>query len=127
MGTALCKELDFDGNGKIDKAQFSNMMNNAKLRAYFGVQGLDIKDAEGFFQMLLEISGDSEVEIGHFVDGCMKMRGGATSLDMQALAFESRILAKRQKEFFRRLAWRISLLEEKLFAKLDANSQAFEL
>merc|ERR1712232_588792 len=98
--TTLCNDLDKDKNGTIDAEQFQTMLNNShKVRSYFNVMGLDIKDASTFLSTLVELGDGGEVEISAFVEGCMKMRGTATSLDLQTLAYETRQFLKMQRRF----------------------------
>merc|ERR1711924_47215 len=76
------------------------MGTNDGVKAFFHSQGLDIKDAEMFFKMLKDAEHEGEaVEIDAFIDGCMKMKGGAKSLDIQALRFRLRGMRKAQAEF----------------------------
>merc|ERR1719329_1116472 len=67
---------------------------------------LDPKDAEIFFAMLASISSEGsdldpmselEVDINAFVYGCMNLRGPAAGIDLQALMFETRIMAQHIK------------------------------
>merc|ERR1712113_828690 len=63
------------------------------MKAYLSCSGLDIRHAEIFFDMLASSSSEEEeVSIDAFVDGCMKMKGEATSLDMQVLLYKTKVI-----------------------------------
>jgi hypothetical protein len=93
----ICNDLDVDGNGYISEEEFLAQIQNvgSKLRTYMGALGLDKKDAELFFWMLKSANFNMAVEIRSFVAGLVKLKGGATSLDMQALVFQTRIIHRR--------------------------------
>merc|ERR1712151_249507 len=86
--------------GIIDAENFAEHINHGRLKAYLSVLGLDIKDAEIFFGMLQSASSNGEVEVDSFVDGCMRLKGWATSIDMQSLVFETKVIHKTQRQFF---------------------------
>merc|ERR1712007_297987 len=60
------------------------------VQAYFATLGLDVHDAQMFFKVLTRASGRAEVSIEEFVDRAVKMKGEATSLDLQGVACEVR-------------------------------------
>jgi hypothetical protein len=91
-------QVDTDNTGTISVDEFRQSLNS-KLKAYFAIMGLDIKDAEMFFEMLSSMSDNQEVAIDDFVIGCMKLKGTATSLDLQSLIFETQLIYKNQKQF----------------------------
>jgi hypothetical protein len=108
--TQLFQEMDNDGSGKMCEAEFLRVIDaDPKVKAFFNAQGLDIKDAEMFFRMLQDAEHEGEaVEIDAFVDGCMKMKGSAKSLDIQALRFRLRGLRKAQTEMADKMDWLLS-------------------
>lgn len=67
-----------------------------KLRDFFNVRGLNLRDAHIFFRMLASVS-DSKDEVHYktFVHGCLRLQGLATSLDLQAFHFEVKDLLSR--------------------------------
>jgi len=97
----LCSVLDHDNTGFINIDDFHDLANG-KLRAHLMVLGLDIKDAEMFFGMLAEVNRSKYVEVNDFVAGCMRMRGFATSLDLQGLIYQTnhqtKVLLKEMKQ-----------------------------
>jgi len=94
----LGQEIDVIGSGTIKATDFYSKIGNDKLKACLQVLGLNINDAQLFFQMLC--TTDDEVDIDEFVKGCMKLKGGATSIDMQSVLFQTRLIHKTQQIFF---------------------------
>jgi len=93
----LCRlsvEMDTDATGTISKGEFTDFLQRGKLRAQLSVLGLDIQDAEIFFEVLSHASDGGEVLIEDFVRGCMRLKGLATSIDMQTLLVGFKMLQK---------------------------------
>merc|ERR1711862_399392 len=82
-----------DHKGTISWEEFNTVLTDPALKAHFDVRGIDIKDAHGFFDMLttLDGEGNTEVEIETFVAGCLRMKGMATSVDLQTLRYEVKL------------------------------------
>jgi len=92
----LCHQMDEDASGTITWSEFEEALNKGTVSTHLAAIGLDVHDAEMFFEMLASISGSDEVNIDDFVLGCMRMKGGATSIDMQMLAYQARLLQRGQ-------------------------------
>ena len=96
----LCHEIDADGNGTISWEEFEVMIHDKRVRAYFAMLDLDVKHAEQFFLTLSDKAESCNVGIDFFVEGCMMMKGKATSIDLHMLSVQLRVVEKHQKEFF---------------------------
>jgi hypothetical protein len=115
--TNLCAEHLDSGDGTIDPERFANAMaENGSMRAYLEALGLEVFDVDLFFRMLQEASPETDVPIDSFVQGCMRMRGNASSLDMQALSFQS-------KADYRSLARKLGRLEKRLEELLASDEE----
>lgn len=95
----LFASLDADSSGKISKAEFENAIDTAEVLALLDIVELDARDARLFFAMLLAACEPScaqgvepGVDIDMFVDGCMKMKGSATSIELQCLSFSMKLM-----------------------------------
>merc|ERR1711920_1067206 len=102
--------------GKISLDEFVHAMEDPKFRYFFEVRGLDIKDAEMFFNMLTAVSGEDEVDISTFVSGCLGMQGTASSLDLQTLSFELKVLHISHQNFLKCFASEMSVIRADLAA-----------
>jgi tRNA A37 N6-isopentenylltransferase MiaA len=49
---------------------------------------------------LLDEDGDHVINVGEFVDGCLRLKGAPRAVDVSQLLSEHRQLAKKQKEWF---------------------------
>merc|ERR1712125_121703 len=91
----VCKEMDINQDGYLDKNEFARYLKHGKLGAYLSVLGLDIREAEVFLKVLTKAAADAPIHIEDFVEGCLRMKGTATSLDMQALIFETKLIRRQ--------------------------------
>jgi voltage-gated sodium channel len=94
---AIMEEMDLDGDGTISEAEFFQQMQlkNGKLQAYLESVGVHAADAEHFFSMLKSASLGHGVETVAFVEGCLQLRGEASSLHLQAVATEVKNMHKK--------------------------------
>jgi len=106
----LCQEIDTNGDNSIDFHEFKLLMSNAKVRSYFELKGLGIKDASSFFRMLSEVSPTDKVEIDSFISGCMKMKGFALSVDLLSLGFETKLMKKHQENMFNDVSRKLDMM-----------------
>ena len=49
---------------------------------------------KGFFNLLLSVSDTGTVDISHVVDACMELKGSATSVDLQCVSYEVRLIRR---------------------------------
>merc|ERR1712050_192725 len=69
--------------------------------------GLQVNDIQMFFQMVARTGPSGKIDIEHFVEGCLAMKGGATGLDVQKLLFDATTMMEN-----------IEALEEKCIARI---------
>jgi len=91
----LVMEMDSNRDGKITWEELVSYLRDDKVATFLASIGLDIQDAEVFFKMLSDISDSEEVDMDTFVHGCLRMKGNATSIDMQSLAYETKIIHEK--------------------------------
>merc|ERR1711862_37170 len=67
-----------------------------------------------FFHMMCEAGGaeNEAVDLESFVQGCLRLQGVASSIDLQTVAHEAKLMAALQKKFF-------AFVEES-FTRVDA-------
>jgi len=97
---SLLSSADTDRNGKLSVEEFRQKLSQPKVLAQLAAFGLNVKDAQMFFELLLAESSEQDgLPLDHFVDGCLRMRGSATSIDLQLLHFRVAVMAKDNFEF----------------------------
>merc|ERR1712151_856022 len=72
--------MDVDKNGVVTFNEFRKAMESSAMVAYMENVGLTIRDVEHFF-IIVAGGLDKEINVENFVDGCMSMKGMATSLE----------------------------------------------
>eukprot|EP00747_Dinoflagellata_sp_TGD_P092494 gnl/TRDRNA2_/TRDRNA2_165429_c1_seq1.p1 gnl/TRDRNA2_/TRDRNA2_165429_c1~~gnl/TRDRNA2_/TRDRNA2_165429_c1_seq1.p1 ORF type:complete len:351 (+),score=73.71 gnl/TRDRNA2_/TRDRNA2_165429_c1_seq1:213-1265(+) len=93
----LCRGMDSDNSGTISWKEFKTHIRDKKVKAYLAAIGLDISDAQMFFETLAVTSGSGNVDIESFVQGSMRMKGLATALDMQCVMCQNKLMFKHHK------------------------------
>merc|ERR1712176_1255998 len=107
----ICEALDIHGTGKVDHDAFMDAMQNDLMVAYMGSVGLEVHDVELFFAILVESTEVTHgVDIERFVEGCMAMKGNATSLDLQRQLYETRRLYNHMTEMEQTLMDKVDML-----------------
>jgi len=108
--------MDQDGSKTISPKEFQKSLESDHTRAEFMLCGLDIQNAEDFFQLMQKLSNDHEVEIEKFVAACMMMKGGASAIEQNKMLMEARDFQHRVAEHF----FRIKHWQSDVIRKLDA-------
>jgi len=92
--TKIFEEADTDGSGTLSWEEFEAHLQDHRVTAYLQSLELDVSQARALF-VLLDLDESDEVPIDKFIDGCMRMRGDAKSIDVNMLLYENeKILAK---------------------------------
>merc|ERR1711937_184734 len=68
------------------------------MMAHLRAIGLEVNEALGLFK-LLDVDETNEVSIQEFVVGCMRLKGGAKSIDLATLMYENKRTMERFKTF----------------------------
>eukprot|EP00929_Paragymnodinium_shiwhaense_P116556 TRINITY_DN8618_c0_g3_i1.p1 TRINITY_DN8618_c0_g3~~TRINITY_DN8618_c0_g3_i1.p1 ORF type:complete len:677 (-),score=127.11 TRINITY_DN8618_c0_g3_i1:238-2268(-) len=95
----LCQRADIDKSGTLSREEFENFMGSHLIKEFFYIRGLDIKNARHFFELMNQVTEADEVDLEQFVGSCLRVRGAATSIDLHMLAYESRCMALKLKDF----------------------------
>ncbi|CAJ1353287.1 unnamed protein product [Effrenium voratum] len=113
----LCEELItfFSSRSEddcISPKAFRSMAEDASFRGYLTANGIDIKNIQIFFSMLASAMEDGEdVDIHLLANACVRMRGFATSIDLQSLSFETKIMHRKQVDMVKVLAKHLKRVE----------------
>ncbi|OLP93492.1 hypothetical protein AK812_SmicGene24609 [Symbiodinium microadriaticum] len=76
-------QTDEDGVPRVGMEEFRHLVENSDFRSYLQTRGIDIKNAETFFKMLVELHGEPTIDAITFANACVRMKGAATSIDLQ--------------------------------------------
>merc|ERR1712125_274061 len=87
-------EMDTDESGTVCLAEVKEFFKDERVQSYFHALGLDTHDAERLFSLLDE-DGSGELSLDEFLDGCLRLKGPARSIDVYTLMYESRKLNNR--------------------------------
>merc|ERR1740121_1440278 len=85
------KSLDTEQTGVITWETFQENLEHVKVKAYFQALDLEISQAKAFFEML-DTDGSDAVGIDEFIEGCVRLRGGARSVDVNMVLLHIRKL-----------------------------------
>jgi len=84
----IFQQADEDGSGVLTQAEFEKCLEgNQWVAAYFSGLDIDTSDASTIFT-LMDIDGSGELSIDEFVEGTMKLKGSAKSIDIFSLMFD---------------------------------------
>merc|ERR1711879_806347 len=111
-------ELDKSGKGIISLKDFEEALYTSHMMAHLSVLDLDVKDAEAFFLVLASASERAEVDINTFVEGCLRLRGAATSIDVQQLVAQNREIQRNLYQIQQEFCDRLAMIWKELPAKL---------
>eukprot|EP00413_Alexandrium_margalefii_P002315 CAMPEP_0204519758 /NCGR_PEP_ID=MMETSP0661-20131031/4900_1 /ASSEMBLY_ACC=CAM_ASM_000606 /TAXON_ID=109239 /ORGANISM="Alexandrium margalefi, Strain AMGDE01CS-322" /LENGTH=228 /DNA_ID=CAMNT_0051525273 /DNA_START=29 /DNA_END=715 /DNA_ORIENTATION=- len=110
----MCRKMDSNNSGTISAEEFHRHIGTNEMRCSFSVLGLDIRNAQEFFDMLAFIGDDDEVDIESFVQGCLRMRGSATGIAQQNLIMETRLLRRSQCELFQSFSRELKEIKQRM-------------
>merc|ERR1712032_240522 len=75
------------GSGTLSWEKFQRHLRNPEVMAYFASLDLDVSNAHRLFR-LLDTNNNNEVGVREFLDGCMRLKGEAKSIDVNMLVYE---------------------------------------
>ena len=84
---AIFQDFDQNGNGAISWAEFKLALEDERMHAFLNALELDMSDAVKVFQILASEKTGS-IEESDFLLGCLRLRGGATTVDMVRMQME---------------------------------------
>merc|ERR1740121_2042188 len=86
-------QADADCSGMLSWEEFRAHLDDNRVKAYFQTLDLDIRRANMLFK-LLDSNDAGEVGIEAFVDGCLRLRGQASSLDLNLVIYQLESIIK---------------------------------
>lgn len=119
---SICHILDRNKTGFISEDAFMKNLKDGHFRARLTLLGLDVKHATLFFDIICAGIPRNKVPIESFVTGAMRLKGSATSLDLQTLMFGTKIIHENQIQFYHTMEGHIG----RVMSRLDKISEDFE-
>merc|ERR1719203_1253001 len=80
-------ELDTNQSGALSLAEFEKHIEDEKIMAYLRSRGIDVGQVRTLFT-LLDVDQTGEVDMEEFVQGILRLKGGATSMDLAVLTYQ---------------------------------------
>jgi len=104
---------DATTNDTINQVEFEELLKNEDITAYLTSLDIDVTEARSLFPLLdLEQSGDIGVE--EFVEGCIRLKGGATAVDLMTLTLETKRLGASMQDMMLKVDSSLSRLDVQL-------------
>jgi len=112
-------DTDEDGRQQVGLEEFRHLVENSEFRRYLQTRGIDIKNAETFFKMLVELHGEPTIDAVTFASACVRMKGAATSIDLQTVMYTTHLMNKEQRRAFQFMYSRLKSIETTLRDKVE--------
>eukprot|EP00930_Biecheleria_cincta_P052303 TRINITY_DN37562_c0_g1_i1.p1 TRINITY_DN37562_c0_g1~~TRINITY_DN37562_c0_g1_i1.p1 ORF type:complete len:299 (-),score=52.60 TRINITY_DN37562_c0_g1_i1:163-951(-) len=90
--------FDMDGSGELTVDEFEEHKDDSQVCAYFDTLDLDLDKAWDIFR-LLDDDESGTVSMDEFVEGCLKLRGQARSMDLAILGYDFQRVSTKLGEF----------------------------
>ena len=82
------------GGTNVTFAEFEDLFNEPRIRTFFQSLDLETSDAWTLFK-LMDTSGNGDLDATEFVEGCMRLKGPARSIDVAIMMQEHKRLRKK--------------------------------
>eukprot|EP00913_Durusdinium_trenchii_P028115 g26359.t1 len=99
------------GEDEIALDDLQEAADEAEFLLYLSVRGIDVKNVKLFFYMLGSMREDNVIDLKSLVKACVRMKGFATSIDLQSVSFEAKLMHGQVKEMLEALAKRLDRME----------------
>merc|ERR1712083_882326 len=86
-------EVDTDGSGTISWDEFCNHLESDEAQVYLTSLEIDHTHARHLFD-LLDTDGTNELDINELIQGCMRLKGNAKSVDVAMILHRHEALRK---------------------------------
>mmetsp|Transcript_50641 Transcript_50641/g.151448 ORF Transcript_50641/g.151448 Transcript_50641/m.151448 type:complete len:696 (+) Transcript_50641:23-2110(+) len=93
----LFSQMDEDQSGTVCLEEVKEYFQDPHVKSYFTALGLDPHDSERLFT-LLDDDGSGDVGVNEFINGCLRLKGQARSIDIYALLVQGNRLENKLRE-----------------------------
>jgi len=80
----LMADLDFDGSGGLTKEEWEGIFEDEKVHAILVGLGVQTENLAILWEML-DVNNDGQLDAKEFIEGIMRLKGPASSIDMHYL------------------------------------------
>lgn len=101
---SLASEIDTDHDGFLSQHELDHFIRNPGARARLAVLDVDAKDAELFVGLIAATSENAKISLDDFVNGCSRLRGPASSIDLHCQSFRITLLHQSQRQLLAKVA-----------------------
>merc|ERR1712139_92876 len=77
--------------------EIQDHFSDIRVRTYFQVLGMDPDDIQRLFQ-LIDQDESGEVEVNEFLDGCLRLKGEARSIDLHTVMYDCKACLRHTAE-----------------------------
>lgn len=94
----LLEEIDSDATGVITREDLQEAFKREDVKYYFSVLDINVTESDYLFDML-DLDRSGEVDMEEFVNGCLRLKGNAKSIDIHTLMHEIKLMIKQLNYF----------------------------
>lgn len=95
----LFEKIDVEETGVITYKMIESCVTSNEVQLMCESIGIDVWDAWSFFK-LLDVDAGGAVEIGEFLEGCLRLRGEARAMDVVKILHDQGWLIRNQSRFW---------------------------
>merc|ERR1712032_1162774 len=82
--------LDVDDSGFISRTEIEDYLDTVPVQEFFRLIDVDVSEAQCLFD-ILDYSGDGEINLEEFLNGCLRLQGHARALDLMLMTRDARL------------------------------------
>lgn len=114
----LFEKIDVEETGVITYKMIESCVTSDEVQTMCESIGIDVWDAWSFFK-LLDVDAGGAVEIGEFLEGCLRLRGEARAMDVVKILHDQGWLIRNQSRFWTYMEEQIDELKDRLLELKD--------
>merc|ERR1719330_2301087 len=95
------RAADTDNDGHLTWEEFEEHLTKPEVQAYFRSMDLNVTQAGRLFD-LLDVDLSNKVTVNEFLEGCIRLKGQASSIDMNMLLLTQERTFERINRVFKR-------------------------
>jgi len=85
-------------NATIGKTELYQLAEDPHAYSVFATHGIELRDAEMFFDLMQTLGDSQSVDLDYFLAACFRLRGPASSLDLQTLLATTQLVGRQVEE-----------------------------